>query len=421
MSLNQTPLSDFPFDAYQVGGAVRDGLLGLPIKDRDWVVVGATESALIDAGFRSIGADFPVFLHPETKEEYALARTEAKTGPGYHGFAVRFDPSVTLEEDLSRRDLTVNAMALDSTGDIIDPFGGQRDLKKGLLRHVSDAFKEDPLRVLRVARFHARFAQLGFSVAKETIQLMAQLVDSGELDHLTQERVWLETRKALETDTPSYYFKTLDQCGALAVIFPELAALKGKHQPEKYHPEGDAWIHTLLVIDQAAHISDDIPARFAALCHDLGKGQTPEHTLPHHRGHDVVGVPIAEALCDRLKVSNIFRSIALSTVRYHMLSHHTPKLKAKTIIKILKGINAFRNETAFERFLIACQADMQGRGEASPDTCPEIEILRQCRQACLEISVQTLQQQGLRGEKLGQAIHKARIRAISAIIKRSNQ
>ncbi|MDH3354798.1 MAG: multifunctional CCA addition/repair protein, partial [Chromatiales bacterium] len=295
---------------YLVGGAVRDKLLGVEPKDRDWVVVGATPDEMIAQGFTPVGSDFPVFLHPETKEEYALARTERKSGHGYHGFEFHADPSVTLEEDLIRRDLTINAMAEDDAGHIFDPFNGQADLENGRLRHVSDAFSEDPVRILRIARYAARFNRWGFHIAHDTHKLMKQMVDNGEIDHLVPERVWQETARALGEDAPQRFFDVLHKCGALKVIFPEIEALFGVPQPKHHHPEEDTGVHVMMVVEQAARLTDDLKVRFAALVHDLGKGTTPESEWPRHIAHEDRGVMLVEKLCERLRVPKDFRDLA---------------------------------------------------------------------------------------------------------------
>ncbi|MDN6652498.1 MAG: multifunctional CCA addition/repair protein, partial [Enterobacterales bacterium] len=306
---------------FLVGGAVRDKRLNLPVYDRDWVIEGATPEELTAQGFQQVGKDFPVFLHPKSREEYALARTERKSGHGYTGFVTYFAPDVTLEQDLLRRDLTINAMAESADGTLIDPYGGLNDLNNKVLRHVSDAFHEDPLRVLRVARFAARFAHLGFHVAPETMALMAQMTADNELQNLTPERVWRETEKALITQSPQVYFQVLRDCGALAVLFPEIDNLFGVPAPEKWHPEIDTGIHTLMALAIAAELTDEIDVRFATLTHDLGKGLTPPEYWPHHHGHGPAGVKLVEALCQRLRVPNAIRELAKIVAEYHDLIH----------------------------------------------------------------------------------------------------
>jgi tRNA nucleotidyltransferase (CCA-adding enzyme) len=349
-------------DIYLVGGAVRDRLLGRPHVERDFVVVGATPDELIALGYRPVGKDFPVFLHPDTAEQYALARTERKTGPGYYGFATRFSPDVTLEQDLARRDLTINAMAEDASGGIIDPYGGRRDLEARLLRHVSPAFVEDPLRVLRVARFAARFAPLGFTVAPETLELMRAIVASGEMSALVPERVWAETERALGEASPVTYFEVLRACGALAAVFPEVHALFGVPQPEKWHPEIDTGVHTLQVLEVAAELSPDTTVRFAALVHDLGKGLTPRAEWPRHLGHEEAGARLIERMAERLRVPNEHRELAVMVARHHARAHRVAEQRPGTILELLELTDAFRRRERFERFLLACEADARGRG-----------------------------------------------------------
>jgi len=346
---------------YLVGGAIRDRLLGLPVKEKDWVVVGATPADMAALDYKPVGKDFPVFLHPATKEEYALARTERKTGRGYHGFEFHSAPEVTLEEDLKRRDLSINALAEDADGQLIDPYGGVQDLQAKLLRHVSPAFVEDPVRVLRVARFAARFAPLGFTLAPETLALMRQMVDNGEVDALVPERVWQETLKALGCERPSVYFSVLRECGALAKVFPELERLFGVPQPAKWHPEIDTGVHVFMVLDQAARLSADLSVRFAALTHDLGKGTTPKDVLPHHYGHEERSVVLVEGLCERLKTPRDFRELAVLVAHYHGLAHRAQALRADTLLKLLENSDALRRPERFELFLLACEADHRGR------------------------------------------------------------
>ncbi|MBP6345086.1 multifunctional CCA addition/repair protein [Neisseriaceae bacterium CLB008] len=345
-------------DIYLVGGAVRDQLLNRKVFDRDWVVVGASVNDMLTQGYLPVGKDFPVFLHPKTHEEYALARTERKTSAGYTGFTVHADPSVTLEEDLARRDLTINAMAQAQDGSLIDPYGGQADLQQGLLRHVSDAFVEDPVRILRIARFAARY---GFSVAPETQALMQAMVHSGEVNALVAERVWQELAKALMEPKPELFFETLRQCGALAVLMPEVDALWGVPQRADYHPEVDTGIHTMMVLQQAVQQGLDLPQRFAALTHDLGKAKTPAHILPRHHGHDHGGLaPLAE-LAKRLRVPNDCYELAQMTVREHILIHSVNELKAKTVLTLLMRCDVVRRPERFKAMLAVCQADAQGR------------------------------------------------------------
>jgi tRNA nucleotidyltransferase (CCA-adding enzyme) len=398
---------------YLVGGAVRDQLLGLPVRERDWVVVGATPEQMTAQGFRPVGKDFPVFLHPDTAEEYALARTERKTGPGYHGFVTRFSADVTLAEDLSRRDLTINAIALDpSTGEYIDPCGGRGDLAARMLRHVSPAFTEDPLRVLRVARFAARFSSFGFRLAPETQELLRQIGASGELQTLVPERVWQETQKALDTGSPAVYFRVLHDAGALAVIFPEIAALFGVPQPATWHPEIDTGIHTLMVLEQAADLSPDPVVRFAALTHDLGKGQTPREQWPRHAGHEARSVACVDALCDRLRVPNEYRELARHVARHHGVVHHAQELRASTLLELFETVDAFRRPERFESFLLACMADMRGRTGFEQRPYLQADLVRAARQAAADAIVDTAAFAGLSGPQIGERIRKARLSAI---------
>ena len=344
---------------YIVGGAVRDELLGRPIVDRDYVVVGANPQAMLDKGFRPVGKDFPVFLHPETQEEYALARTERKTGHGYHGFAFHAAPDVTLEQDLARRDLTINAMARAADGTLIDPFCGQRDLKAKILRHVGPAFAEDPVRILRIARFAARFGD--FSLAPETLELMRGMVAAGEADHLVAERVWQELAKGLMEALPSRMFAVLRECGALARLLPEVEALFGVPQRADYHPEIDTGVHTLMVVDEAARRNFALPVRFAALTHDLGKATTPADILPRHHGHEARSVQLVGTLCERLRVPGECRDLALLAARYHGDIHRAAELRATTLVTLLERTDALRRPERFSQLLQACQCDFNGR------------------------------------------------------------
>ena len=344
---------------YIVGGAVRDELLGRPVVDRDYVVVGTTPQAMLDRGFRPVGKDFPVFLHPETQAEYALARTERKTGHGYHGFAFHAAPDVTLEQDLARRDLTINAMARAADGTLIDPYCGQRDLKAKILRHVGPAFAEDPVRILRIARFAARFAD--FSVAPETLGLMRDMVAAGEVDHLVAERVWQELARGLMEALPSHMFAVLRECGALARLLPEVEALFGVPQRADYHPEIDTGVHTLMVVDEAARRDFALPVRFAALTHDLGKATTPSNVLPRHIGHEMRSVQLATALCERLRVPGDCRDLALLTARYHGDIHRAAELRPTTLVTLLERTDALRRPERFRQLLEACQCDFNGR------------------------------------------------------------
>ena len=346
---------------YLVGGAVRDEQLGLPVKERDWCVVGASPDDLVNAGYKQVGKDFPVFLHPETGEEYALARTERKTAAGYHGFAFDTSTEVTIEEDLSRRDLTINALARDPDGNLIDPFGGLRDLERRLIRHVSDAFVEDPVRILRAARFAARFAGLGFRIAPETRDLMRQMVVNGEADALVPDRVWKETETALAGPNPHLYFEALRGCGALKVVFPEVDALFGVPQPPRWHPEIDTGLHTMMVIEQSEKLSADIEVRFAALVHDIGKGTTNPADLPSHPGHEQRGNKLIRKMAERLPVPRACRDLAVIVAEYHTHCHRAFELKDSTVVKVLEKTDAFRRPQRFEQFLLACEADGRGR------------------------------------------------------------
>ena len=355
------PIVDAGMKSYAVGGSVRDELLGLPVKDRDYVVVGATPQQMLDAGYRPVGADFPVFLHPETHEEYALARTERKTAPGYTGFVFHTSPDVTLEEDLRRRDLTINAIARDANGTLIDPCGGEADLRLGLLRHVGEAFVEDPVRILRIARFAARFADRGFRVTDETLVLMKAMVDAGEVDHLVPERVWQELARGMQEATPSRMFDVLRSCGALARILPEVDRLYGVPQSTKSHPEIDTGIHVMMVLDYAASQQHNLPIRFAALTHDLGKGATPQKYWPQHPGHEEKSVELLEILCERLRVPADCRDLARITARWHGKVHQALQLSASELLAVLDGADALRRPARFQEFLAACACDHHGR------------------------------------------------------------
>lgn len=396
---------------FLVGGAVRDKLLGLPIKDRDYVVVGATPADMQARGFKLVGADFPVFLHPQTKCEYALARTERKTAPGYKGFSVHAAPDVTLEQDLARRDLTINAMAETESGELIDPYGGARDLKAGILRHVSPAFVEDPLRVLRVARFAARF---GFVVADETLALMRTLVDAGEIAHLVPERVWSELERALGETRPWIFFEVLRACGAHAVLLPELDALFGVPQPPAHHPEIDSGVHTLMALQQAARLSGDTRVRFAVLVHDLGKGTTPSAEWPRHIGHEERGVKIIKNFCQRLRVPTEYRELAEAVSRYHLHCHRALELRAETVLKTLEGINAFRRPERVEWFLLACEADARGRKGLEDRAYPQAELFRRAYAAAREVGVEVANADA-KGAEIGAQIHAHRVQAITQV------
>ncbi|WP_348757494.1 multifunctional CCA addition/repair protein [Candidatus Methylocalor cossyra] len=401
--------------AFLVGGAVRDTLLGLPVLERDWVVVGETPESMVAKGFRLVGRDFPVFLHPDTREEYALARTERKTAPGYRGFVVHAAPDVTLEQDLARRDLTINAMAMTGDGRLIDPYGGARDLAEKVLRHVSPAFTEDPVRLLRVARFAARLAPRGFRVAEETMRLMRRMVEAGEVDALVPERVFAELAKALAEPAPGAFFEVLRDCGALARLFPEIDRLFGVPQPAEHHPEIDAGLHSLLVLAQAARLSPDPRVRFAALTHDLGKGLTPPASWPHHHGHEKAGLSALHGLCDRLKAPNDFRRLAERVMRYHGLCHRALTLRAATVVDLLQRLDALHRAEELDAFLLACEADAKGRLGYENRPYPQGAWMRKARQAALAVPVEPLLAQGHRGGDLGRALRLARIAAVRAL------
>jgi tRNA nucleotidyltransferase (CCA-adding enzyme) len=405
-------------EIYLVGGAVRDHLLNVTPHDRDWVVVGATPQQMTALGYRPVGRDFPVFLHPQTHEAYALARSERKVAPGYHGFEFSTDPTVTLEQDLLRRDLTINAMAMDSEGRIIDPWGGQADLAAGRLRHVSPAFAEDPLRILRIARYAARFAHWGFRVAHATHVLMKEMVASGEVDALVPERVWQETQRALGEATPARYFEVLRNCGALAHIFPELDRLFGVPQPKHHHPEEDTGLHVMLVLAQAARLSSSIPLRFAALVHDLGKGTTPPAEWPRHIAHEQRGVALVDALCDRLRVPNEYRDLARLVTRFHGLYHRAAELRADTLVELLDNLDAFRRPERLDEFLLACEADSRGRPGFESQEYPQAGIIRAAWQAAGAVDVKAIIAQGVSGKAVGDTLRQQRIAAVAALRQR---
>jgi len=401
--------------SYLVGGAVRDRLLGHPVKERDWVVVGETPDGMIARGFRPVGRDFPVFLHPQTHEEYALARTERKVAAGYRGFSVHASPEVTLEQDLLRRDLTINAMAQDDSGQLIDPYGGLRDLEAKVLRHVSPAFGEDPVRVLRVARFAARYAHLGFTLADETCELMRGIAASGEVDALVPERVWAELVKALSEPTPAAFFTVLRECGVLERLFPEIDRLFGIPQPVAHHPEVDTGIHTLLVLGQAARLSPDPRVRFAALTHDLGKGLTPPELWPRHRGHERLGLALLENICSRLKTPKDYKRLAEKVMRYHGHCHRALELRAATLVDLLQRLDALRKNHQLDQFLTACEADARGRPGHEDRPYPQAERVRAAQRAALSVTTDGLIGQGLRGEALGRELRRLRIKAVRAL------
>ncbi len=402
-------------DIYLVGGAVRDEILGYPVIERDWGVGGARPQDLLSQGYQQVGKDFPVFLHPTTKDEYALARTERKQGHGYSGFALEFDPTVTLEEDLVRRDLTVNAIARSASGELIDPYGGQADIKAKVLRHVSSAFVEDPLRVLRTARFAARYAHLGFTVAPETLALMAEIVSSGELQHLSVERIWVEMERALGEQSPDVFFEVLRSCDALAALMPELEALFGVPQTAEHHPEIDTGVHTLMVVQQAALLSPSTTVRFAALLHDLGKGTTPKVEWPRHIAHEVRGLKLVKAACKRLAVPNQHRALALMVCEFHTHCHRAQELRAKTLMKLFTATDALRRPDRFEEFLLACEADSRGRLGLELRDYPQTNYLREALTIVQGVSAGQFAAQGLRGKAVGEALYGERVKQLGKL------
>jgi tRNA nucleotidyltransferase (CCA-adding enzyme) len=405
---------------YLVGGAVRDNLLGRALVDRDYVVVGARPEELLALGYRPVGKDFPVFLHPQTGEEYALARTERKSGHGYHGFVFQADATVTLEQDLARRDLTINAIAQDAQGALIDPYGGVHDIEARVLRHVSPAFVEDPVRVLRVARFAARFAPLGFTVAAETMALMQQMVRDGELDHLVSERVWTELRKALGEAQPAAFLRVLRAAGALRVLLPEVDALYGVPQRAEFHPEIDTGVHVEMVLDAAAQLApgNDVVG-FCALVHDLGKALTPAAELPRHVGHELRGVAPLRALAARLKVPTEHAVLAELVCREHLNVHRAFELRPATVLKLLGALDALRRPARLEAFLLACTADKRGRRDHAQDDYPQAVFLRAARAAAAAVDAGGFVAQGLSGPAIGQAMDAARIHAIASLPRHS--
>lgn len=398
---------------YLVGGAVRDQLLNYPVKEKDWVVVGATVDEMLRLGYQQVGKDFPVFLHPDTKDEHALARTERNTSPGYKGFEVHASPDVTLEEDLIRRDLTINAIAQDEAGNIVDPYNGQADLKSKKLRHVSPAFCEDPVRILRVARFAARYAHLDFTVADETIQIMKDMVANGEADALVAERVWQEFNKALGERNPEVFIETLRCCNALKIILPEIDALFGVPQPEQHHPEIDTGIHTLMVLQQAAKLSSKTATRFAALCHDLGKALTPKEHWPSHHGHEAKGIKPVQQLCKRLRIPNEFKELAVITAEFHLHVHRAFEIKKTTLLKTIEKLDGMRKPERYEEFLVACTADIRGRTGYENYAYPQADYFRHALQIIKNVDIQPLKDAGLQGKEMATAIHMARQSALN--------
>jgi tRNA nucleotidyltransferase (CCA-adding enzyme) len=400
---------------YLVGGAVRDRLLGLPVRERDWVVVGALPEELEAQGYLPVGREFPVFLHPTTHEEYALARLERKVAPGYRGFTTQFSPQVTLEQDLKRRDLTINAMAESEAGELIDPYGGRADLAAGVLRHVSDSFTEDPVRVLRAARFAARFAARGFRIADETVQLMRRMTASGEVNALTAERVWQETERALAEDHPEVFFATLRECGVLKVIYPEIDALYGVPQPPKWHPEIDTGVHVMLALGHAARSRASTAVRFAVLMHDLGKALTPRELWPKHHGHEEAGVPLIEALADRLRVPGTHRELAILAAREHTRVHRALELRPETVLKLLQECDAFRRPERFAELLQACEADARGRTGFEAVPYPQAPYLRAALAAAVAVTLSEAERHGLKGAAIGEEMRRRRLAAVSAV------
>ena len=405
---------------YKVGGAVRDRLLGIPITDVDRVVVGATAEEMLAKGFRPVGADFPVFLDPKTGEEYALARTERKSGRGYGGFVFHASPEVTLEEDLVRRDLTINAMAEDDHGNLTDPYHGQRDLEARVLRHVSPAFAEDPLRVLRVARFAARYAPLGFKVAGETLELMRQLSESGELEALTAERSWKEISRALMEKQPQVFIQVLRDCTALKVLMPEVDALFGVPQPEAHHPEIDTGVHTLSVLEQAALHQQPLTVRWACLLHDLGKGLTPQHEWPRHIAHEHTGLKLIKVVNERFKAPRDCQELALLVGQYHTHGHRALELKASTLLELLQSFDVYRRPQRFEEFIAACEMDARGRKGLEQRSYPQADYLRGAAAAARAVAVQPLLEKGFKGPELGEAIKRERLKALKSYKEAAN-
>lgn len=397
---------------YLVGGAVRDGLLNLPVKDKDWVVVGASPQQMLELGFEQVGRDFPVFLHPSSHEEYALARTERKSGSGYTGFVCYSAPDVTLEQDLARRDLTINAIAQDADGHYYDPYGGRCDLENRLLRHVSEAFNEDPLRVLRVARFAARYAHLNFRIASETLALMRSMAESGELSHLTPERVWKETEAALQTRNPQVFFQVLRDCGALAVLFPELDNLYGVPAPAKWHPEIDTGVHTLMTLAMAAQLSPEIDIRFATLFHDVGKALTPPEKWPSHHGHGPAGVPLVAALCERLRIPNALRDLALLVTEFHDLVHTVQNQPATTLVALFDRLDAWRKPHRVEQIALTSEADARGRTGFENNPYPQGDYLREAWKVALSVSTKDVVAAGFKGAEVREELTRRRVAAL---------
>lgn len=397
---------------FLVGGAVRDTLLNYPVKEYDWVVLGETVETMKAQGFSAVGKDFPVFLHPKTHDEYALARTERKTAAGYKGFKVNASVNVSLEEDLIRRDLTINAMAMDKNGKIIDPYGGQSDLKKRIFRHVSPAFSEDPVRILRIARFAARYQHLGFILAEETWQLMRQMVDDGEVNYLVAERVWAEVLKALKEQSPAAFFEMLRACDALRIIFPEIAHLFGVLQPKNYHPEVDTGIHSLLALTQAAKLSNKAEVRLATL---LGKAQTPTASLSSYKGHKKAKLPLLDNFCNRLRVPNNFKTLAKQVMRYHTHCHRAFELRASTLIDMLAQLGAFKKENNLHDFLLACEADAKGWTGKENLAYPQADYIKQVAEIASKVAIKNILHSDLQGAEIGKAIRQLRINLVNKL------
>ena len=400
-------------EIYQVGGAVRDALLGLPVKDRDFVVVGATPEQMVELGYRPVGKDFPVFLHPESQEEYALARTERKTAKGYKGFQVFASPDVTLEEDLARRDLTINAIAQAEDGTLIDPYNGQADIRDKVLRHVSDAFIEDPVRILRAARFAARFTE--FTIAPETMRLMQHMVEDGEVDALVPERVWQELAKGLMEAKPSRMFEVLRECGALKRIMPELERLWGVPQPPQHHPEIDTGVHVMMVVDYAAAQGYSLPVRFAALTHDLGKGTTPQDVLPRHIGHEERSVNLLKGVCKRLRVPNDCKELAHVVAKFHGKVYRVDEMRSATKVQFLQDTDAIRQPQRFREFLLACECDFRGRTGYEDKPIPHTEVWLKLLEAVMQVDAGAVARQYQEPEKIREAVFMARVEAVRSL------
>ena len=398
---------------YRVGGAVRDKLLNYPCHENDWVVVGSSPEEMVALGYRPVGQDFPVFIDPRSGEEYALARTERKSGVGYGGFTFHTSPDISLEDDLIRRDLTINAMAESADGTITDPYGGQQDLDNKVLRHVSDAFAEDPLRVLRVARFAARYAHLGFTLAPETLQLMCTIVNRGEMTALVAERVWKETQRALCERSPDVFIETLKSCGALAVLLPEVEALFGIEQRADFHPEIDTGIHTLMALQQSALLTNKATIRFTVLVHDLGKAITPKEILPRHTGHEARGLPLVKQVCDRLKVPNQHRQLAMVVTEYHLMCHKSLEFKPENLLKLLTVIGALKSAEKLDDFLLCCMADAKGRKGLEKQEYAPNRYLREAREAAIAVQVIDLVANGIKGADIGTQLKQRQIDALS--------